>query len=81
MNTDSKPTVLVTGASGFIAMHCVLQLLEQGYRVRGTLRSLSREDHLREIFSQKVQIDGRLEFVEADLTKDDGWERATDGCE
>lgn len=81
MIAASNPTVLVTGASGFIAMHCVLQLLEQGYRVRGTLRSLSREPYLRDIFSSKVQIDGRLEFVQADLTKDDGWERATEGCE
>jgi dihydroflavonol-4-reductase len=38
----SSQTVLVTGASGFIAMHCVLKLLENGYRVRGTLRSLAR---------------------------------------
>ena len=81
MIAASKPTVLVTGASGFIAMHCVLQLLEQGYRVRGTLRSLSHEDHLREVFSQKVSIDDRLEFVETDLTKDEGWERATDQCD
>jgi dihydroflavonol-4-reductase len=36
MNTN-KP-VLVTGASGFIAIHCIIQLLEQGYHVRGTLR-------------------------------------------
>ena len=35
--------VLVTGASGFIAIHCIIQLLEQGYQVRGTLRSLDRE--------------------------------------
>ena len=38
-DTYTEPTVLVTGATGFIAMHCILQLLEQGFRVRGTVRS------------------------------------------
>ena len=35
--------VLVTGGSGFIAGHCILRLLEAGYAVRATLRSLDRE--------------------------------------
>lgn len=35
-------TVLVTGATGFIAKHCIAELLRQGYRVRGTVRNLSR---------------------------------------
>ena len=39
--------VLVTGASGFIAIHCIIQLLEQGYYVRGTLRIIQRESELR----------------------------------
>ncbi|KAE8413124.1 NAD dependent epimerase/dehydratase [Aspergillus pseudocaelatus] len=32
-------TVLVTGANGFIASHTVDKLLEQGYKVRGTVRT------------------------------------------
>ena len=39
----SGELVLVTGGSGFIATHCILQLLAAGYRVRSTLRSLSRD--------------------------------------
>jgi nucleoside-diphosphate-sugar epimerase len=76
----SSITVLVTGAGGFIAMHCILQLLEQGYRVRGTLRSLSREAGLRKTFAEHVEAGDRLEFVTADLLKDDGWEAAVRGC-
>ncbi|EXJ62982.1 hypothetical protein A1O7_03426 [Cladophialophora yegresii CBS 114405] len=38
--------VLVTGINGYIASHIGLQLLEKGYRVRGTSRSASARDHL-----------------------------------
>lgn len=80
-NTLSTATVLVTGASGFIAMHCVVQLLEQGYRVRGTLRSLAREPHLRQVFARQVAAADRLEFVAADLLEDAGWDEAVAGCD
>lgn len=43
----SKGLVVVTGASGFIAKHIVLQLLDEGYSVRATVRSPSREAELR----------------------------------
>jgi dihydroflavonol-4-reductase len=68
----SNTTVLVTGVSGFIAMHCVLQLLELGYRVRGTLRTPSREASLRKTFEKHTKVDDRLDFVNVDLMKDAG---------
>lgn len=44
MSAAAKPAVVcVTGASGFIAGHIVAQLLEQGYIVHGTVRSLSND--------------------------------------
>lgn len=77
----STTTVLVTGAGGFIATHCILQLLEQGYKVRGTLRNLARETQLRKTLAEHVDAEGRLEFVHTDLLKDDGWEPALRGCD
>ena len=71
MNNDI--TVLVTGASGFVGMHCILQLLEKGYRVKGTVRSLAKADHLRQILQQHSQHTDRLELVEANLMQDAGW--------
>jgi nucleoside-diphosphate-sugar epimerase len=74
--------VLVTGGSGFIAGHCILQLLEQGYDVRTTVRSLGREPEVRAILSDAGMTRGdALSFVAAELTSDDGWAAAVDSCE
>ncbi|MEW5828782.1 MAG: aldehyde reductase [Chloroflexota bacterium] len=72
--------VLVTGAGGFVAVHCIIQLLEQGYPVRGTLRDLEREPDLRATLSRFVDAGDRLELVEADLLEDEGWGAAMRGC-
>jgi nucleoside-diphosphate-sugar epimerase len=72
---------MVSGAGGFIAMHCILQLLQQGYRVRGTLRNLAREGQLRKTLAEHVDADDRLEFARADLLEDDGWQAALSGCD
>jgi nucleoside-diphosphate-sugar epimerase len=73
-------TVLITGATGFIAGHCIEDLLRHGYRVRGTVRDLTRArvDHLHEIARA---TGGDLEFVEADLGADRGWRDAVAGCD
>ena len=79
-NPDST-TVLVTGASGFIGSHCVVQLLQAGYAVRGTLRDPAREDPLRQALANHTDTDGRLEFVIADLVRDEGWDQAARDCD
>ena len=78
--TSSKP-VLVTGASGFVALHTIIQLLQQGYTVRATLRSLSREAEVRETISKHVQANDRLEILPADLEQESGWNEAMQNVE
>ena len=73
--------VLVTGATGFIGLHCVHQLLEKGYSVRGTLRSQSRAQEVRDGLSSTGVDIANLELVEADLLNDDGWEDAVTGMD
>lgn len=75
-------TVLVTGGSGFIASHTILQLLAAGYRVRTTVRSLSREGDVRAMLKIGGAEPGeQLSFVAADLMSDAGWPAAVSGCE
>lgn len=75
-------TVLVTGGSGFIASHTILQLLAAGYRVRATVRSLSREADVRATLKIGGADPGeQLSFVAADLMSDAGWPAAVSGCE
>jgi nucleoside-diphosphate-sugar epimerase len=75
-------TVLVTGGSGFIGSHCILQLLAADHRVRTTLRSLKREGDVRAMLKEGGADPGdRLSFVAADLEKDAGWSEAAADCE
>ncbi len=76
----SDDRVLVTGASGFIGLHCCLALLDAGYRVRGTLRDLKRGDSLRQALEAHTEVGDRLQFFAADLLSDDGWDEATHDC-
>ena len=73
--------VLVTGASGFIGLHCIAQLLQAGYQVRGSLRSRARESEIRNALSKVVNTENRLEICELDLLKDNGWDEAVSGCD
>jgi nucleoside-diphosphate-sugar epimerase len=68
--------VLVTGATGFLAKHCIAQLLDGGYRVRGTLRDLRKAEGLRSLLGGG----DRLTFAQADLGDDRGWPEAVAGC-
>lgn len=78
---QSPERVLVTGGSGFVASHLILQLLKAGYCVHTTIRKPSREQQVRDAIQQAgIEAGTRLVFFVTDLIKDDGWREALTGC-
>jgi dihydroflavonol-4-reductase len=77
----SGELVLVTGGSGFVGVHCIVKLLGAGYRVRTTVRSLTREADVRSMLKAGgAEPREALSFAAADLTSDAGWQEAAAGC-
>jgi len=74
-------TVLVSGGSGFLGGHCVVELLRRGYAVRTTVRDLAKEEELRARVASEVDPGDRLAVLAADLTSDVGWAEAVGGCD
>lgn len=80
MATADASPILVTGGSGYIASHLILQLLNNGHTVRATIRSLSREAAVRKGLEDAGADTSKLSFTAADLSSDDGWPAAVQGC-
>ncbi|WP_372665852.1 NAD-dependent epimerase/dehydratase family protein [Amycolatopsis kentuckyensis] len=74
-------TVLVTGGTGYVAGWCIAELLGRGYDVRATVRERSRGERVRRAVATVTDRADHLEFAVADLTTDDGWKAAMDGCD
>jgi nucleoside-diphosphate-sugar epimerase len=75
MAANSNTTILITGGSGFVSLHCIAQALTAGYKVRTTIRRDSRkQDVIKGLGNADPPVDAsKVEFVIADLLKDDGW--------
>lgn len=73
--------VVVTGATGFIALHCIAHLLRQGYRVRGTVRRAEGTRVVRDAVASVAASATQLEVCTADLLADEGWDAALAGAE
>lgn len=79
---ENKETVLVTGGSGFIASYCIITLLNNGYKVKATLRSLKKEDLVKQMLKEGgITSFDDLSFAEADLQNESSWEKAVEGCQ
>jgi nucleoside-diphosphate-sugar epimerase len=56
------PTVLITGLNGFVAVHTAVVYLENGWNVRGTVRSQEKGDKVKALPCFK-EYQGKVETV------------------
>lgn len=73
--------VAVTGGTGFVAGWCIVDLLAAGFEVVATIRNPGREAEVRAGVERESGDQSRLSFALADLTTEDSWVAAMDGCE
>ena len=83
---ENKETVLVTGGSGFIASHCIIQLASAGYNVKATVRDLSRTNKLNQTLLNALEkyegkSDLSVDWQVTNLSSDEGWDEAMAGCD
>lgn len=77
-------TVLLTGATGYIAKHVALKLLEAGYHLRASVRDMALANEVRAALRAHLTDPGvldRLTFVTLDLGRDAGWADALEGVD
>lgn len=82
MNTHNNGiSVLVTGGSGFVGVHCLAQLLHQGYTVKTTLRNVERKQEVLDMLAVAgITTYDHISFYACDLMDDKNWHEAVKGC-
>ena len=68
-----KPLAFVTGATGLLGSNLVQALLEQGYGVRGLVRSKEK--------AQRVFPGAQIDFVTGDMSNVAGFASSLEGCD
>ncbi|MUZ62196.1 NAD-dependent epimerase/dehydratase family protein [Agrobacterium vitis] len=75
-----QDTMLVTGGSGFVASHLILQLLEMDASVHATVRSLRNVAKIKPLTDMQARFPGKLTLYEADLLIPGSFDAAMAGC-
>lgn len=71
--------VLVTGVNGYVASHTADQLLQHGYKVRGTVRNTTKNQWIKDLFDRKYGA-GCFELVQVeDMTSPGAFDHAVKG--
>ena len=80
MSFDQTSPILVTGVTGYIGSHIAKNLLEKGYKVRGTVRAIDKKEKYDFLYDYADKPDS-LEIVEADLMNARSWDKVAKGCQ
>lgn len=78
---DRTRPILVTGATGYLASWIVFQLLDDGFTVHATVRSLNEQAKYQHLLDIQHHTRGRLKLFEADLLQDGSFDEAIKNCE
>lgn len=73
---ETKDLVLVTDGTGFLAGHCIIELLRNSHQVRTMVRDLAGRGERRATITRATGEAANLDIVEADLGRDRGWKEA-----
>ena len=74
-------TVLLTGVSGYIGLHCAKILLENGYNVVGSVRTENKANEVKSTLKSASVSIKNLSFAHLDLNSDNGWDSALSNCD
>ena len=73
--------ILVTGSTSYIGKHCIAQLLQKKFEVKTTVRDIKKAKSVKADLSKYLNKDVNLQFFEADLLKEEGWNDAIEDCD
>ncbi len=74
-------TVMVTGATGYVAGWLVKRLLEEGHTVHATVRDPGNADKIAHLDAMAAAAPGSIRYFKADLLEPGAYAEAMAGCE
>ena len=78
---NKEKPILVTGATGYVASWIIKLLVDDGYTVHGTVRSLTNKDKIAHLLEIDQSGQGNLKLFEADLLDEGSFQEAMQNCE
>jgi dihydroflavonol-4-reductase len=73
--------IFISGGSGYLGLHCIKLAIENGYRVKTSVRDESKKVEALNSIKEYLKTPEDLEFCILDLLKDKGWEESMIGCD
>merc|ERR1712054_690879 len=80
-NLDKNIPIVVTGVNGYVSQHVTKLLLENGYKVKGTVRSLAAKQKYEFLYNLTPDAKDKIQFIEANLNDNKVWDDVLNGAE